>query len=39
MLDESYVATEACRVYAATQGEETFKALFGFIRAHLDDRR
>jgi predicted ATPase len=39
MLEESYVATEACRVYAASHEEDEFASIAEFLRQHLEDRR
>ncbi|BBY84852.1 ATP-dependent nuclease [Mycolicibacterium tokaiense] len=39
MLDEAYVGTEACRVYATSQDEEELAPVVTFLRTHLDDRR
>ncbi|WP_081287083.1 ATP-dependent nuclease [Mycobacterium colombiense] len=38
MLDESYVTTEACRVYASASDDE-FRSIKDFLEGHLSDRR
>lgn len=39
MLDESYIATEACRVYAASRDQQEFAPIGDFLQKHLGDRR
>lgn len=39
MLDETYVAIEACRVYASNRGQGEFSSMLGFLQEHLEDRR
>jgi predicted ATPase len=39
MLEESYVATDACRAYASTRDSQEFTDVLAFLRGEFGDRR